>query len=230
MVQPMKKHVVVTGMILVGIMVGITGCTQRDSSSDDATFQSILPTTESLESILAKSDSIDSMYYKIDALITMPELGTQSATVKIWQKPPYVKEEITGLNAGSTTTIVVIHRPEGNYTYDATQGKYVLTPDATSFATSMQYFDNEMLRSLLDNQTLMDFETVTMDGKQATAFDYSISIQGVNVTVKMWIWNERGVPLKAYVDMDLKEMAMTLDLTFSNYSFTEIPDSTFSVS
>ncbi len=226
----MKKNVVLIGIILLGIIVGISGCTQRDSSSDDANLQSILPTTESLESILAKSDSIESMYFEIAALITMPEIGTQSATVKIWQKPPYVKEEITGLNSGSTTTIVVIHRPEGNYTYDATQGKYVLTPDATSFATSMQYFDSEVLRSLLDNQTLMNLEIVTIDGKQTTVFDYSISIQGVNVTVKMWIWNERGVPLKAYVDMDMKEMAMTLDFTFSNYSFSEIPDSTFSVS
>lgn len=226
----MKKHVVLIGIVLIGLIAGTSGCTQRDSSPDDVNLQSILPTTESLESILAKSDSIESMYYEIAALITMPQIGTQSATVKIWQKPPYVKEEITGLNAGSTTTIVVIHRPEGNYTYDAAQGKYVLTPDATSFATSLQYFDSEMLRSLLDNQTLMNLETVSIDGKQATKFDYSISIQGVNVTVKMWIWNERGVPLKAYVDMDMKEMAMTLDLTFSNYSFTGIPDSMFNVS
>jgi len=52
----------------------------------------------------------------------------------------------------------------------------------------------------------------------------------MNITVQMWIWNAYGVPLKAYVDMDMKEMAMTIDFVFDNYSFSDIPDSTFSVS
>jgi outer membrane lipoprotein-sorting protein len=226
----MKKQVLLVGILLVLVTVGISGCTQRDTSSGQSSMQSILPMTESLESILAKTDTIESMYYEIAVSITMPELGTQNATIKIWQKPPYLKEEISGVNVGTTTTIVVIHRPEGNYTYDAAQGKYVLTPETTSFATSLQYFDSEMLQDFLNNQTLMNLETVTIDGQKATVFDYTLSIQEMNITVKMWIWNERGVPLKAYVDMDMTEMAMTMDFTFSKYSFSDIQDSTFSVS
>jgi len=170
------------------------------------------------------------MYYEIAASINISKYGTQTATIQIWQKPPYLKEQITGINAGVTTTIEVIHRPEGNYTYDAVQGKYVLASDVTSFATWLQYFDSEMLQDLLNKQSVTNLETVIIDGKKATVFDYSLSIQGMNITIKMWIWNERGVPLKACIDMDMTEMAMMVDFTFSNYSFLDIPDSTFSVS
>ena len=225
----MKKQIMIVGISMLLVVIGLSGCTRQDTSSDQTNIQSIPPTTESLASILAKTDSIRSMYYEIVALITMPELGTQTATVKIWQKPPYIKEEITGVNPGTTTTITVIHSPEGNYTYDPVQGKYVLTPDATSFATSMQYFDSQMLQDLLNNQTFMNLETVTLDGKKATVFNYSLSMQGVNISVKMWIWNERGVPLKAHIDMTLDENTMSLEFNYSNYSFLDIPDSMFNV-
>lgn len=226
----MKKQVIIVGLTVVLIAVGLSGCTQQNTSSDEKNIKSTPPTTESLASILAKTDSIDSMYYEIAASINMSEYGTQTATVQIWQKPPYVKEQIIGVYGGATTTIVVIHRPEGNYTYDAAQGKYVLAPDVTSFTTSLQYFDSDTLKSLLNNQTFTNLETATIDGKKATVFEYSLPIQGMNITIKMWIWNEHGVPLKAFVGMDMKEMAMTMDFTFSNYSFSDIPDSTFSVS
>jgi outer membrane lipoprotein-sorting protein len=227
----MKKQMVLIGLIVVLISVGLSGCTQQNNtSSDESNIQSTPPTTESLESILAKTDTIESMYYEIAASINMSEYGTQTATIQIWQKPPYLKEQITGINAGVTTTIEVIHRPEGNYTYDVVQGKYVQASDVTSFAPWLQYFDSELLQDLLNKQIVTNLETMIIDGKKATVFDYSLSIQGMNITIKMWIWNERGVPLKACIDMDMTEMAMMIDFTFSNYSFLDIPDSTFSVS
>jgi outer membrane lipoprotein-sorting protein len=51
----------------------------------------------------------------------------------------------------------------------------------------------------------------------------------MNMTTKIWIWNEKGLPLKADMDMTMEEMTMTMDLIFSNYSFADIPDSTFNV-
>jgi hypothetical protein len=226
----MKKHVIVLGTVLLLMVVGLSGCTQENTSSDEKTVESTPPTEESLGSILEKTDSIDSMYYEMTALINISGYGSQTAQIQIWQKPPYVKEQITGLNAGVSSTIVVIHRPDGNYTYDAAQGKYVLTPEVTSFSSWLQYFDSKTLKGLLDNQSLDNLQTVVFDGKAATLFDYSLSIQEVSISVQMWIWNEYGVPLKAYIDMDTKDMAMTLSLLFNNYSFSEIPDSTFNVS
>ena len=225
----MKKQIMCIGMLLVLIVVGLSGCTQQNPSSDEKTINSAPPDEESLETILGKTESIDSMYFEIDATITMTGYGTQNAQIQIWQKPPYVKEQISGMYGGTSTTMTVIHRPDGNYTYDAAQGKYVLTPEVTSFSSWLQYFDSETLRGLLNNQSLGNMQKVTLDGKQATLFNYSLSVEEVSVSVQMWIWNDYGVPLKAYVDMDMKEMAMTVDFVFENYSFSDIPDSTFNI-
>jgi outer membrane lipoprotein-sorting protein len=225
----MKKQLMCIGMLLVLIVVGLSGCTQQNPSSDEKTINSAPPDEESLETILDKTESIDSMYFEIDATITMSGYGTQNAQIQIWQKPPYVKEQISGMYSGASTTMTVIHRPDGNYTYDAAQGKYVLTPEVTSFSSWLQYFDSETLKGLLNNQSLGNMQKVTLDGKQATLFNYSLSVEEVSVSVQMWIWNDYGVPLKAYVDMDMKEMAMTVDFVFENYSFSDIPDSTFNI-
>ena len=131
---------------------------------------------------------------------------------------------------GATNTISVIQRPEGTYLYDTLQGKYVLTTDIPSFTTSLQYLDSSMIKNLLTNQSFIQFETETIDGKLATAFEYTISLSGMNMTTKIWIWNEKGLPLKADMDMTMEEMTMTMDFIFSNYSFADIPDGTFNVS
>jgi len=170
------------------------------------------------------------MYYEIAASINMSEFGTQTATIKIWQKTPYLKEQITGITVGNTTTISVIQRPEGTYTYDTAQGKYVLTTNVTSLVTSLQYLDSKMIKNYLNNQTLTNLETETIDGKKATIIQYT-PLQGENLmTIKLWIWNEKGVPLKAFFTMTMEKTTMTMDFKFSNYSFSDIPDSTFSVS
>jgi hypothetical protein len=50
------------------------------------------------------------------------------------------------------------------------------------------------------------------------------------MTIQMWIWNEKGVPLKANIEMTMEDMIMTMNFNFSNYSFSDIPNSTFNVS
>jgi len=226
----MKKYVYVAGIILVLITVGLSGCTQQESS-DESDVQADTPDGESLLMILSKADDIESLYYEITATITMLQIGTQTANIKIWQKLPYVKEQVTTAMGGMTNTMTVIHRPEGNYTYDAALGTYILANDTSSFATSLQYFDADMIKNYLNTQNITDLQTEIIDGKKATVFEYSIAIQPSSpMTIKMWIWNEKGLPLKAYIDMALEQTQMTMDMVFSHYSFDEIPDSTFSVS
>jgi outer membrane lipoprotein-sorting protein len=234
----MKKHALMVVITLVLITVGFSGCTQQNSSSDNSLsdqskIQAISPVTESIQTILAKAESIESMYYEITASINMSEYGTQTATIKMWQETPYLKEQLTGVVNGATTTISVIQRPEGTYLYDTTQSKYVLTTTATPLTTPLvsylQYLDSEMIKTYLNNQTLANLETVTYDGKTATVIQYS-PLQGENLmTIEIWIWNEQGVPLKAFFTMTMEETSLTMELKYSNYSFSDIPDSTFSV-
>jgi len=223
----MRKQIEMVGITMLLLILGLSGCTQQNSSNE----QTITSTTESIQTLLTKAETIKSMYYQIAATITMSQYGTQTATIKIWQKAPYLKVEMNGVAAGTTNTITIIQRPEGTYTYDTAQGKYVLTTnDVPSFASSLQYFNPEMIKKYLNNQSVTNFETDTIEGKKATIIQYTPT-QGENqMTVKIWIWNEKGVPLKAYFTMVMEEYTMTMDFNFNNYSFADIPDSTFSVS
>jgi len=225
----MKKNKIIIVMIFILIIVGFSGCTQQDSSSDESTDQTNLSSTENIQTILAKADTIKSMYYEIIASITMDQYGTQNANMKIWQKKPYMKAEITSFTNGITNTIKVIQRPEGTYNYDNQKGEYVLTEENETFVTSLQYFDNEMIKKYMNNQTQTNFETETIDGKKATIIQYTPINDSYPMAIKIWIWNEKGVPLKATFNMSLGEITMLMDFKFIDYSFSDIPDSTFSV-
>lgn len=234
----MKKQLLLVGITLVFITVGFSGCTQQNSSSDYSSSdqskdQTTSSATESIETILAKAETIGSMYYEIAASINMSKYGAQTATIKIWQKTPYLKEQITGLADGVATTISVVQRPEGTYIYDNAQGKYVLKTNAkplsTPLVTSLQNLDIDRIKEFVNNQTLMNLETESIDGKTATIIQYTSPLGQNLMTIKMWIWNEKGVPLKAYIDMTMEENNMTMDFNYGNYSFNDIPDSTFSV-
>jgi PBP1b-binding outer membrane lipoprotein LpoB len=220
----MKKQLLMVGMMLVLITIGFSGCTQQNSSSDESD-QTTPPTTESIHTILTKAETIESMYYEITASINMSSLGPQTTTIKIWQKTPYLKEEITSVIAGTTNTVSVIQRPEGTYTYDTIQGKYVITTNTTS----LQQPNSEIIKDLLNNQNLTNLGTETIDGKEATIIQYAPLQGGSVMTIKMWLWNEKGVPLQALFTLTMEGSTIIMDYKYNNYSFVDIPDSTFSV-
>jgi len=231
----MRKQIMIIGIvgILVAtilIIVGVSAFTQQHSSVDETEITTTPPTAESLKTILEKAETIESLSYDIALTITMPQYGTQTATMTIWQEKPYLKEQIISTMMGITNTIILIQRPEGTYVYDTAQGKYVLSTEVSSYATSLQYLDSKTIKDLLNNQSITDFETDIIDGKKATVIEYTLPVVGENLmTMQVWIWNEKGVPLKAYIDMTMEEISMTMDFLFSNYSFADIPDSTFNV-
>jgi len=232
----MRKQIIIVFITLIFIIIVLSGCTQKNSSndtssSDTSESKTNPPPTETLQIILSKTETIESMYYEIDASIHMSEFGAQTGRIKIWQKSPYLKEQITSFTDGITTSVTVIQRPEGIYMYNPEIGNYIVaTEEATSIATSLQYFDSALIKNYINNQTSANFETETIDGKKATIIQY-IPLEGESpMKIKLWIWNDIGVPLKAFIDMTMEDTTMTMDFKFSNYSFLDIPDSTFSVS
>ena len=232
----MKKDVIAIGLIFLVILLGFCGCTEQKSSyaniqTDQSIGQTITPYTESVESILEKTETIESIYYEIIAMIEMSDFGTQEATIKIWKKDPHLKEEILSTTNGITATISVIHRPEGIYKYDTQLNDYrIATDEFTSVATTLQYFDSEMIKNYLNNQSLNDFETEIIDGKKTTIIEYNPSKDENQMDIKIWIWNEKGVPLKANIDMAFKDATMSMNFLFSNYSFSDISDDIYSIS
>jgi hypothetical protein len=227
-----KIQLLVVGIVVgiigtVALVAGLYGSSQHNSNETDVYTSP--PTVESVQGMLEKAATIDSLSYEIAMTMDMAQYGTQSATMKIWQEKPYFKQQISTSAGGMTSTISVIQRPEGVYLYDTIQGKYVLTTTVPSYTTSLQYLDSQMIKNLLNNQSVMQFETETLDGKLSTTFEYTISMMGMNMTTKIWIWNDKGLPLKAHMVMTMEQTSMILDMIFSDYSFADIPDSTFDV-
>jgi len=228
-----KKQFIIIGLVgvilAVIVIIAAASSSFQPNTSDEKTIDSNTGEPESLQTILAKATSINSMYYEIYATITS-QYGSQTLTMKIWQEKPYLKEEITSQTMGITNTIAVLVRPEGTYVYNTAEGKYVLTTEVPSYVTSLQYLDPKMIKDLLNNQSITDYETEIIDGKLATIIEYDIPLLGENqMTMKIWIWNAKGVPLKATMTMTMEQMTMTMDFVFKNYSFSDIPDSTFNV-
>jgi outer membrane lipoprotein-sorting protein len=141
------------------------------------------------------------------------------------QKTPYLKEEVTITTAGITTTFTVNKRPEGIYRYDTGLNTYQLDP----LIVIPQLSTADVVQDLLNNQTITTLGTETTAGKTATVIQYTPSQAGNSTTVKIWIWNEKGVPLKALYITKNEEITVTMDYKYSNYSFSDIAESTFSV-
>lgn len=226
----MKKQIVIVGILLGMMLVAWSGCTEQNSSDNtssgnETNNQNNSSSTESIQTILAKAETIQSMYYEITVTTEMSGVESQLTVIKIWQKPPYLKEEITSTTAGITTNVSMIQRPEGTYVYNAQEGTYVLTTNTQD----LQQSNSEMTQDLLNNQTITNLGTDTIDGKETTIIQYTPFQQGTLMTAKMWIWNERGVPLQAQFSMTMQNATITMNYLYNNYSFSEIPDSTFSV-
>jgi outer membrane lipoprotein-sorting protein len=214
----MEKQKMLFGIIatLICSLLMISGCTQQQGSNQTS--------TESLQTILEKAETIESVYYELDSFTTITDAPGQNSTIKIWQKTPYLKEEMTSTTGNITTTFIVIKRPEGIYRYDATENRYQLFPGTIS-----QPSFGETTKDLLNNQTITTLGTETIDGKTATIIQYTPNQTGNSTTMKMWIWNEKGVPLKALLTVIKGDISLTTDYQYSMYSFSDIPDSTFSV-
>jgi len=242
----MKKALMIICFIVVLLSIVFSGCTQEESSfntdtsntksSSGSIDNNQIPEPETIETILSKSESIDSMYYEIsmnmemDMDIEMSGFGEQTALIKIWQKDLYIKEEITTETGYINTSILVIQHPDGTYLYDTENDEYILsTDDVYSITSSLQYFDNHMILDYISNLSSSNFKTEMIDGKEATIIEYSPTGKDSYIYVKLWIWNEKGVPLKGIINMSLEEMIMNMEFRYDNYSFSEIPDSVFSL-
>jgi outer membrane lipoprotein-sorting protein len=215
----MEKQKVLFGIIapLICSLLMISGCTQQQGLDKTS--------TESLQTILTKAAIIESVYYELDTSTTISGLVEQITTMKIWQKTPYLKEEKNSTTSNITTTLTVIKRPEGIYRYDATLNTYELDP----LIVIPQLSTADVAQDLLNNQTITLLGIETIAGKTATVIQYTPSQAGNSTTIKIWIWNEKGVLLKALYTTVSEEANITMDYNYSNYSFSDIPDSTFSV-
>ena len=194
----------------------VSGCIQESETS----------TTESIQDILTKAENIGPVHYEIIGVTSMKGTGLPqtniSITMEVWQKTPYIKIESTTAN---TTTKMIVH-PDAVYLYDALQGKYVKMP--SSYPTSQKSFE-ELAEELKESTTLQELGTEIIEGKTTTIIEYSFATEGISTVQKLWIWNEKGIPLKTETTTEMGNIVSTVIMEYKNFVFEDIPDSTFEV-
>lgn len=197
---------------LICLLLMICGCTEQNTPSE----------TESLQSILERTAIIESVSYHIDIETAALETAT---TVHIWQQSPYFKIQETTTAGNLSTNQTIIRRPEGLYRYNELSQVY--EPD--TYAIISHPTTQEIVNDLLTNQTPTILGTETIDGKTTTVIQYNPSETGNSTTMKLWIWNEKGVLLRAEHTSSYEETTLTTYYTYSDYSFERIPEDIFSV-
>ncbi|MBP1662449.1 MAG: hypothetical protein H6P94_698, partial [Thermoplasmatales archaeon] len=185
--QPIRLLGIIT--ILTCIILLNSGCTQQQTPTPEETIQTILE----------KAAILETVSYQIDTTFVIDGIIPQTTTMKIWQKTPYLKEDvtITTINTNSsignmTTNLSVIKRPEGIYVYDNTTNSYQLN----SQQIIPQPTTTDMVQNLLNNQTLTITGTENLSGIPTTIIQYHPNQGGNTTTVTLWLWNDRDVPLK----------------------------------
>jgi outer membrane lipoprotein-sorting protein len=221
--KTMDKHIRLFGILMIiTCFLLMSGCTEQNKPS----------TKETIQIMLEKAAVIESVSYEINTTFIIDGIIPQITTMKIWQKTSYLKEEvnITSVNTNSTsgnitTTLTVIKRPDGLYRYDNISKTYQLDTQLILPQPST----TDMVRNLLGNQTLTSIGTENISGIPTTIIQYSPN-QAVNTTtVTLWIWTEKGVPLKEQYTSNSQGTSVTINSIYSHYSFADIPESTFSV-
>ena len=212
----MNEHLVilVTLTTITSALPLMSGCTEQDKTI----------TPETLQTILEKAAVLESVTYDIHTeLLVNGEV--HQTTTRIWQQLPYLKEEENRTAGNITTTQQIIQRPDGLYVYDDVVQSYQLNPQAI-----LPYHSTvDLVADLLNNQTLTIIGTEELNGKPTTVIQYSPLHMGNTTTRKLWVWNEKGVPLKAVSLTQNNEITETTTATYSNYTFEHIPESLFSV-
>ncbi len=209
-------------IILTSTILLSSGCTEQHTQTPEETVQAILE----------KAAVIETVSYQIYTTFVIDGIIPQTTTMKIWQKTIYLKEDVTinTINANSTTgnmttTISIIKRPEGIYVYDNTSNSYQLNPQQILPQPST----SDMVQNLLNNQTITVTGTENLSGIPTTIIQYHPNQGGNTTTVTLWIWNDKGVPLKEQYSSNAEGSSITITSLYTNYSFENIPDNIFNV-
>lgn len=236
------KNFVGIAILTIFVMIGVVGYFVYSTQLQKvAQFQEEIPsigvtptelTKESIYDILAKAEAIGPVQYEaISSIITATGLSQEviaTMTAKVWQKIPYMRVEETTKDGTTKTTKMIIH-PDAAYLYDAKIDKYVrMTKEAMATQFIQKSFE-ELSKELRENMTLKQLGSETLDGKLTIIIKYFVEIEGTPITQKLWIWKEKGIPLKSESEWKIGGITYVSKIEYKNFLFGDIPNSVFEV-
>jgi outer membrane lipoprotein-sorting protein len=171
---------------------------------------------KALQDLMTKSEQIKSM--KFDMV-----MSNGLMTSKMYQKGHKSKMETNMM--GMNMTVITDGDQKILYTWMVDQKKATKT-DLTketpvqSQANVQDFWDSDLVVT----------GTETLEGKVCTVVDYNKTTTEGKMTGKIWIWQEKGVPLRMDTTMTStseKGMNLTVTIEFKNYEFVDLEDSLF---
>ena len=186
--------------------------------------------------LLAKTEEIGPMQYEAVSVTsisdtTQPE--TVTVTMEVWQKGEKMKIKYSGGIEEGGTTEMIIH-PDAVYFYDSSKDKYIKTYKETVTSSRMtliygQKSFEEISKELKESTDFKLLGTETINGKLCTVIEYSVMVKDILVSQKIWIWNEKGIPVKGIATFKTGEIIIITKIENKNFIFEDILDSVFEV-
>jgi len=162
-----------------------------------------------LGAILDKAEGIHCFQYQ--SVMSGPSVPSGSVTSDIWWKDGKMRTE---MKMGGMSTVMITDTEAGK-AYSITGGIVQEIPLPADAGAGSAVNQAEALAKY--NPTIVGTDTI--DGKSCTVMEYTTE----GVKTKMWVWTEKGFPLK--IEGDSPDGTMTIE--FKNVSFDCAPDSMF---
>jgi outer membrane lipoprotein-sorting protein len=207
----MKKQTAL--LILCGTLVCIllfSGCSSNKPAA-----------SESIQDILAKAQTIHSVKYNVTIILAQGNGTANNRTLTVWEKPPYMK---INSSMGDRYQVFIV-RPEGLYIGIEGSDKFSKINGSSPEPSLMT--QSEILRS---NISFRIVGNETVNGVATTVLQYSTTTSGGTTTTKVWIWNDKGIPIKTQETVVMGEMTFVTTKVMNNFDFSNIPDSEFDLS
>lgn len=231
--------ILLIGLVIIIVVISVAGylvinkqprgtskLEEKTSSIQDQNPEQL--TKESLYDILAKAETIGPVQYETVGSVTitgLPQDITTEISTKVWQNLPYMKIDSRTVDI---TTKMIVH-PDAVYFYNKSQDKYErMTTEALATSFTQKSF-KELSKEIRENTTLRELGTEIFNGKLTTIVEYSIEVSGTPITVKSWIWNEKGISLKDETITKVGGLTTITKVENRNFLFGDIPDGIFEV-
>lgn len=196
---------------------------------------------ESLEDVLMKMKHIGPVAYERRSFLStfaVPQASTNNIpdmTSKIWEESPQFFRVDTEWTAFGGKKVVDkgIVRDGIWYTFKADEDKWYKWFKGFS-ATIVTSPSTRALALLVDeiskDKTAKITGTEILDGKQTTVIEYARDENHAAMVQKVWVWNEKWVPLRIEMRSQVSGMGNQLSIIENrDFIFGDIPDNIFSI-
>ncbi len=189
---------------------------------------------ESIKEILAKAKNPAPMQYELVEVFTVNppgkyKLPMNKATTKTWRKLPYIRSEYI-VEGEKNKTMVMIERTDGVYICDSSKNDKYRRHPANNRTIDDSTPIKVLLKEIEASKTLKELGTEVIDGKLSTIIEFDYIDGGFLIRRKVWIWNEKGLPLKMESETKASEnFSYTTKGEFKNFNFGDIPDTVFEI-